>query len=115
MIIGEDHLNGCSEKIFKLVDQLVLKYETIYIESGFRSKTANIDAGGAPKSSHLTGDAIDFRVKNVNIIKIGSWVLDNIKYVKGFGFNFHTNVIHLDVRNVKTNVYWSYDEFGKAV
>jgi uncharacterized protein YcbK (DUF882 family) len=115
MITGLEHIKKCEKSIFRLIDQLELKFGTVNIISGYRTGLENIECGGAVNSKHLSGEAIDIQIKDVSIIKIANWALESFKEVKGFGLNFHTNVIHLDVRDSKTNVYWAYDILGRVV
>ena len=99
----------------ELVDTLVKVREhfnaAIRINSGYRCKTHNAKVGGAPKSRHTFGDAVDFVVENVptkevyefceslaNADKLGLAIKHNANKFKGF--------VHLDTRGFKAR--WVY-------
>jgi hypothetical protein len=71
----------------------------IVINSAFRCPRHNKDVGGAPKSQHLLGRAVDIIVGGMLPIEIA-----RIAYRLGFsGIGVATNFTHLDVRHLHPN------------
>ena len=69
---NQEKLQGCNNKLIGLMDIIDSEckqkdYEVI-ITSGKRSPEANAVAGGAPKSDHLDGNAVDFMFSDKPII-----------------------------------------------
>ncbi|MEQ1670405.1 MAG: D-Ala-D-Ala carboxypeptidase family metallohydrolase [Hyphomicrobium sp.] len=55
--------SGCLDGSLKaVVHQVAANYGPVTVNSTCRSKGHNRSVGGAPKSKHLSGDAVDFRV-----------------------------------------------------
>ncbi len=52
------------------------------VSSGFRTPEANKAAGGAPRSSHLEGKAVDFQDTDR---KFSTWCLANLNELKSIG------------------------------
>jgi uncharacterized protein YcbK (DUF882 family) len=55
--------SGCLDSSLKaIVYQVAANYGPLRVNSTCRSRGHNASVGGAPKSKHLSGDAVDFRV-----------------------------------------------------
>jgi hypothetical protein len=56
--------SGCLDGTLKaVVYQVAANYGPVTVNSTCRSKGHNRSVGGAPRSKHLSGDAVDFRVR----------------------------------------------------
>ena len=68
-------LTGCTKEILALAEWLDAWAKSnnlkMTVTSGYRSAEVNKNAGGSPRSAHLTGKAIDVTF-NTNIFKITS-------------------------------------------
>lgn len=89
----------------------------ITINSGYRCPTHNKKVGGAPKSRHTHGDAVDFIVKGVKTKDVFKHVLATYND-KPFGIALSINAndeyrgfVHLDTRGYKAR--WSYNKTGE--
>lgn len=89
----------------------------ITIKSGYRCPTHNKAVGGASKSRHTHGDAVDFVVKGVATKEVFKHVLQTYNN-KPYGIALSINkndeyrgFIHLDTRGYKAR--WSYNKDGE--
>ena len=100
---------GVTQRIVKLcqyMDQVraFLGDRTIRITSGYRDPATNRRVGGASRSRHLYGDAVDFYVDGINVV-------DTFQKLK----SYHTNgglavgngFVHIDLRP-GAPARWSY-------
>ena len=102
------------EKFFELKDIMEEKgysWDAISINSGHRTPIRNEKVGGASKSKHIVGEAIDMRIGDID--KSGSYTEKDkeivlklcekyvIKDEGGLGKYPGTRVIHMDVRGYK--------------
>ena len=69
----------------------------IKITSGNRCPAHNIQVGGAEKSQHVYGMAVDFTIKNVSDDNVASYLEE--EYPNWFGIGRYTGRTHLDVRD----------------
>lgn len=119
MIHNKEKLDGCGEQIKAVIYWLDNLYDNIVITSGYRNEIDNRRVGGAKKSAHLSGEAVDFHVPNVSIIKIAAKLLDNyLKFpLKGMGLDIYKNYLHIDVKDRGRNeiTYWTYDRYGHYI
>lgn len=82
--------------------------------TGYRPKDYNQAVGGAPKSRHIYGDAIDWWLTKPNAADrerlrtaVARYVVTHKNASYGFGFGVYTNDIHLDIgRKAGTVVTW---------
>jgi len=71
----------------------------VYILSAARCSKHNAVIGGASRSKHLTGRAVDIRVKDVAPIEVYSY-LDKV-HSDRYGLGFYDSFTHLDTRPEK--------------
>jgi len=75
-----------TEKLFLLTNYILQpirdKFDKLKTTSGFRSILVNIKVGGAAKSEHKTGGAVDFIPVYADIDKVFEWIVteSGIKY-----------------------------------
>ena len=88
--------------------------QPIIIVSGYRTEDYNVKCGGATKSKHLTGEAIDFTCKYIKQYVDATYELAEIlekKFeIKGIGIYIKRqpyNYIHIDNRDNAT--FWMND------
>ena len=73
-------------------------YSSIGVKSGRRSKASNRKAGGAKKSQHLLGKALDLDVSRLSNAQKAQLLSDLASYgIKGIGI-YDNNNIHIDAR-----------------
>ena len=77
----------------------------ITITSGARCKEHNDKIGGASKSQHLTGKAVDFVVDGVHPRMVANFI-EAEPYYSLLGLGVADNFTHVDVRG--TNARWTY-------
>lgn len=105
-----------------LIDTLVEIREyynkSIVINSGYRCPSHNKAVGGASKSRHMYGDAVDFIVKDIPTKEVFKHVLQTYNN-KPFGIALSINpndefkgFVHLDTRGYKAR--WSYNKAGEV-
>ena len=82
------------DKLQKLRDEIG---KPIIINSGYRTEEYNKKVGGAKKSYHMQGKAVDIRVNGMKPKEIA-------KVAEKIGFNgvgVYKNFLHVDVRRIK--------------
>ena len=86
-------------------------YSSIGVKSGRRSKASNRKAGGAKKSQHLLGKALDLDVSRLSNAQKSQLLSDLASYgIKGVGI-YDNNNIHIDAR--KDFATWGPNPKGK--
>lgn len=89
--------NVCGDKPIKII-------------SAFRTPSHNVKIGGARKSQHLQGRALDLKHSTLDNVefynKIKSISLKNTM-IRGLGR--YKTFVHIDIRPVKSVVYWKGD------
>ena len=86
-------------------------YRDIGVKSGRRSKASNRKAGGAKKSQHLLGKALDLDVSRLSNAQKSQLLSDLASYgIKGIGI-YDNNNIHIDAR--KDFATWGPSPKGK--
>ncbi len=95
------------KNIHKLAESLEIIQKTIgkkvKIVSGYRSYKCNTRVGGAKKSQHMVGKAIDIRVKGMSTRRL-KWVIEKLikkgKIPQG-GVGLYRWHVHYDIRGTK--------------
>ena len=82
------------DKLQKLRDRLG---KPVIITSGYRTAAHNKKVGGAPKSQHLYGTAVDIKVNGMTPKQI----LPHAEAVGFTGIGLYSGHIHVDVRKNK--------------
>lgn len=83
----------------------------LIIKSGYRCPTHNKAVGGAAKSRHVVGDAVDFIIKDIKTIDVYSYVIS--KYINyGIAKKIlpsypYRGFVHFDTRGYKAR--WEYN------
>jgi len=75
----------------------------IKVTGGNRCAKHNKDVGGADKSQHIFGKALDFRITNISIEELFSYMVE--RHSTCYGIGRYTNRIHFDIREGKAR--WS--------
>lgn len=105
------------QKLIDLLENIREHFnKPLIINSGYRCPTHNKKIGGASKSRHIVGDAVDFIIKDVRTKDVMKYVIS--KYDKEpFGIAISVNTsseykgfIHLDVRGYRAR--WGYNKAG---
>lgn len=71
----------------------------LFITSGCRCPKHNAKEGGAPKSYHVQGRAVDFRVAGVKAKEVYDFLDEEYPYQYGLGL--YSTWVHLDTRSGK--------------
>ncbi len=89
----------------------------VKIKSGYRCPTHNKAVGGAPKSRHMVGDAVDFIVREVPTKEVYKHVIKTY-HDRACGIAIYVNeadpyagFVHLDTRGYKAR--WGYNAAGR--
>lgn len=80
----------------------------ILINSGYRSKSHNINVGGSPNSQHLLGKAADIRVNGMTSGQIANEIEKLIlkgEMLQG-GLGIYDTFVHYDIRKKKAR--WDF-------
>ena len=86
--------------LYAILDQLREHFDApVTITSGNRCVTHNKKEGGAVRSQHLLGRAVDMKVKGVTPKRVYDY-LDQL-YPRTYGIKLYWNRIHFDVRSRK--------------
>lgn len=115
MINNAEKLDQCTKDVHTIARALEAEFNTITINSGYRSPEYNESVGGVKDSAHVTGEAADISVSNVHAIKLGAWVLNNLSkyHVCGLGIDVYKNYIHVDFKQrAVTPAVWVYGKNG---
>lgn len=62
----------------------------IIITSGFRCEELNKAIGGSPTSQHLSGEAADFTIKNLDLYEVACFIRDNLVFDQLILENYNT-------------------------
>lgn len=77
--------------------------QPVIINSAYRTPEYNKKIGGASKSQHMNGTAVDFYIKNVKPTTIRDYLETLVPYTCGIGV--YPNFVHFDVRKKRTRWY----------
>lgn len=83
----------------------------VKINSGYRCPKHNKAIGGAPKSRHIVGDAVDITVQGIPTKKVYEWVIEAfgsqpLGIAKKISEDPYKGFVHIDTRGVKAR--WTY-------
>ena len=102
------NLDKMDENLLRMLDHLRRSYgEPIIVTSGYRTKEENERIGGVENSSHLTGNAVDIKVKSSR----DRYYLIKLALVVGFTrIGIGEDFLHLDNDEHKKSrgVIWYY-------
>jgi len=75
-----------------------------FIHSACRCKEHNADVGGAEKSQHLLGRAMDIDIEDISPKELYAFL--NKKYPDKYGIGLYNWGVHIDTRDYKAR--WDY-------
>lgn len=99
----------------ELIDALVEIREhydsPLIINSAYRCKEHNAKIGGAAKSRHIEGDAVDFVIKGQKTLDVYNWIIEHFGdkpwgIAKRIQQDPYRGFVHLDTRGTKAR--WNY-------
>ena len=107
------------EKLLELLQELRDTLDKpVIINSGYRSKEHNEKVGGAKKSQHLQGTAVDISLRNLDYSAkdLAIFVKNSAEYTgvgaQNLGLGYADNFLHVDVRGLISQetapVEWNY-------
>jgi hypothetical protein len=77
--------SGClASNLRGVIDHVAQNYGSVTVSSTCRSRAHNRRVGGAPRSYHLTGDAVDFRVRG-NVKGAYAYLRSSVGGLKHYG------------------------------
>lgn len=94
----DDNTSCFPQELLRLVNELRNRFGTVEINSANRSRTHNIQVGGARRSQHLTCNAMDFKIPGVSRQEVKLFLTANFRGRAGIGF-YCNDRFHLDVGN----------------
>jgi hypothetical protein len=93
---GQDKLAGLDPGLVAKLGVLQEQFGKFNVKSGYRSPAKNVAAGGAPKSQHMHGKAVDIDVSHMS--KEEQLALINAASALGIGgIGVYGNTLHFDV------------------
>lgn len=95
-----DNLKALAKKLEEV--RIKLGNRPITITSGYRTVIHNRAIGGAPKSQHLLGKAVDFNVSGLTAREV-QYLLD--PWWPG-GMGYGSNFTHLDIRAQRVRFFY---------
>ena len=122
-IPSEEHLDNLKKLAIFVFEKIRSKFNTpIYIISGYRSKELNDAVGGATKSDHMNGMAIDIDMDGKGTVtnkEIFNYVKDNLDYktlIWEFGNDENPDWVHIsyDENNLNNTVLRAVKINGKT-
>lgn len=69
----------------------------VVVTSGYRCEALNKAVGGVPNSQHMLGEAVDFYMPTVPLLRVFGYVLDNVEFDQAIMYR-RKHIIHLSVR-----------------
>jgi hypothetical protein len=77
---------GClASNLRSIVASLASSFGSVTVNSTCRSRSHNRRVGGASRSWHLTGNAVDFRVHGGNLARVSAYLRANVGGFKHYG------------------------------
>tara|TARA_R110002020_G_scaffold37893_1_gene114466 strand:+ start:2038 stop:2511 length:474 start_codon:yes stop_codon:yes gene_type:complete len=101
---GYEHVD---EAVVRLADRIRHAYgRPLILKSAYRAPASNTDTGGAYKSQHLVGKALDLSPTHPDRAHYGALVMAALKHwCGGFGA-YDDGHIHIDVRDTVVGARW---------
>lgn len=97
--ISTDDSTQCfPQELRSFVNELRNRFGNVEIESGFRNRNHNRQAGGARRSQHLNCNALDFSVPGASKKDVRLFLIANFSGRGGIGY-YCNDRFHLDVGN----------------
>lgn len=95
--------------IFELQELRDLVGKPVDISSGYRCKKENKRIGGYECSPHLTGLAVDIKVKGMSPVRLA----DIAKTLNNVRLGIYPNHLHIDVLPPRPSRYWLVKKYGQ--
>lgn len=95
--------------IFELQELRDLVSKPVYISSGYRCKKENKRIGGYEHSPHLTGLAVDIKVRGISPVRLA----DIAKTLNNVRLGIYPNHLHIDVVPPRPSRYWFVKKYGR--
>jgi uncharacterized protein YcbK (DUF882 family) len=98
-----------SKELIEKLEKCRLEFkQSVIITSGYRCSKHNKSIGGAPKSQHVLGNAVDSRPKTLTTDTMDEWTKIIASTFKAIGIA--QSFVHADVRKVegKARKIWHY-------
>jgi uncharacterized protein YcbK (DUF882 family) len=106
-------VNGCQQGLVDVLEEFRQLVGTpVIVDSAYRCREHNAQAGGAGKSEHVDGLAADIRVEGMTATQLEA-LARKIPTIRGIGRDDHKQYVHIDVRPTVTLARWCYDRDGK--
>lgn len=88
------------QHLIAVLELLRLRFcKPIIITSGYRCEIHNNNIGGAPKSKHIDGIAVDIKVKGISPSLVFDFLDDT--FPNCYGVGLYSSWVHIDVRQEK--------------
>ena len=79
---GEEHLANAKELFSNVVQPVRDKFGVTVINSGYRGPALNEAVGGASKSQHCKGQAVDIECPGTPNFDVADWIQENLDFAQ---------------------------------